>query len=170
MSARRFCRTPIALQLGDGAACDALGLPLPSSSTRLRTATRSWPAWSALDKVDPYFVELALRHELMHAEAFHYTRQTLGYPSDAPPRALVGEGDMALRGGVFRLGATRDAGFAFDNEKWSHPIVLEPPRLATAGDLRRVPQVSASRSIARTAGYGASTAGYRSPTTSRCGT
>ena len=30
---------------------------------------------------DAYFVELALRHELMHAEAFHYTRQTLGYPA-----------------------------------------------------------------------------------------
>jgi iron(II)-dependent oxidoreductase len=26
---------------------------------------------------DPYFVRLAVRHEDMHAEAFHYTRQTL---------------------------------------------------------------------------------------------
>ena len=42
-----------------------------------------------LDQADPYFVELAIRHELMHAEAFHYTRQTLGYPAppEAPPNA-----------------------------------------------------------------------------------
>ena len=33
------------------------------------------------DRADAYFVELAVRHELMHAEAFHYTRQTLGYPA-----------------------------------------------------------------------------------------
>ena len=33
------------------------------------------------DRADAYFVDLAVRHELMHAEAFHYTRQTLGYPA-----------------------------------------------------------------------------------------
>jgi iron(II)-dependent oxidoreductase len=84
-----------------------------------------------LESLNPYFVELAVRHELMHAEAFHYTRQTLGYPTLAErSRPLVGEGDMGCAGGVFRLGATPGDGFAFDNEKWSHPAVLEPFRIA----------------------------------------
>ncbi len=34
---------------------------------------------------------LRVRHELMHAEAFHYTRQTLGYPSP------LEEGENSLR-------------------------------------------------------------------------
>jgi iron(II)-dependent oxidoreductase len=95
-----------------------------------------------LESVDPYFVELAARHELMHAEAFHYTRQTLGYPGlPEESKSLVGEGDMACTGGVFRLGTTPGDGFAFDNEKWSHPVVLEPFRIArrpvTYGEYRR---------------------------------
>ena len=86
---------------------------------------------SRLEKVDPYFVELAVRHELMHAEAFHYTRQTLGYPGlPEKSRPVVGEGDLECAGGVFRLGARTGEGFAFDNEKWSHPLVLEPFRIA----------------------------------------
>src|SRR5438874_2024974 len=32
-----------------------------------------------------YFARLATRHEDMHAEAFHYTRQTLGYPAPQLP-------------------------------------------------------------------------------------
>jgi len=86
----------------------------------------------SLEKADPYFAELAVRHELMHAEAFHYTRQTLGYP--APGRSEVRasqlDGDLECPGGVFRLGAKPGGGFAFDNEKWSHPVVLEPFRIA----------------------------------------
>ena len=95
-----------------------------------------------LGGLDPYFVQLAVRHELMHAEAFHYTRQTLGYPGlPEIPRPLAGEGDMECAGGVFRLGAARGNGFAFDNEKWSHPVVLEPFRIArrpvTYGEYRQ---------------------------------
>ena len=83
---------------------------------------------------DPYFAELALRHEEMHAEAFHYTRQTLGYP--APPgmdvslQPLPGGADFEAPGGLYRLGAVEGEGFAFDNEKWSHPVVLQPFRIA----------------------------------------
>ena len=108
-------------------------LPLPSFADTL--AYRE----AVLDEVirnigrgsaDPYFVELALRHEEMHAEAFHYTRQTHGYP--APDVSLrEGEmGDAELPGGRFMLGAPRDQAFAFDNEKWTHPVVLEPFRIA----------------------------------------
>jgi gamma-glutamyl hercynylcysteine S-oxide synthase len=112
-------------------------LPLPSFADTL--AYRE----AVLDKVvqalksghaDPYFAELALRHEEMHAEAFHYTRQTLGYPAPAGMDVSFGapglNGDFEASGGLYRLGAERDKDFAFDNEKWSHPVVLEPFRIA----------------------------------------
>jgi iron(II)-dependent oxidoreductase len=103
-----------------------------------------------LDGLDPYFIELAVRHELMHAEAFHYTRQTLGYPGlPERPRPLAEGGDMECAGGVFRLGATPGEHFAFDNEKWSHPVVLEPFRIArqpvTYGEYRRFAEPPQSR-------------------------
>jgi iron(II)-dependent oxidoreductase len=82
---------------------------------------------------DPYFAELALRHEEMHAEAFHYTRQTLGYPAPdgmVPSFNSRATGDFEAPGGLYRLGAKKEEGFAFDNEKWSHPVVLEPFRIA----------------------------------------
>jgi iron(II)-dependent oxidoreductase len=87
------------------------------------------------DEDDAYFSQLAARHELMHAEAFHYTRQTLSYPAPriAAAKTHPGnrvEGDVELPGGPFRLGAAPDGGFAFDNEKWAHPVVLKPFRMA----------------------------------------
>jgi iron(II)-dependent oxidoreductase len=118
------------------------GLPLPSFSDTLAYRDEVLERVLRKGDADPYFLELALRHELMHAEAFHYTRQTLGYPApDGNARGLAGEGDMACAGGVFRLGATRNNGFAFDNEKWSHPVVLQPFRISrrpvTYGEYRR---------------------------------
>jgi iron(II)-dependent oxidoreductase len=117
-------------------------LPLPSFSDTLAYRDEVLERVLRKDDTDPYFLELALRHELMHAEAFHYTRQTLGYPApEAPKTGLAGEGDMQCAGGVFRLGAARDSGFAFDNEKWSHPVVLPPFRISrrpvTYGEYRR---------------------------------
>ncbi len=82
-----------------------------------------------------YFVQLALFHEDMHAEAFHYTRQTLGY-ADPLDRDNPGEGALdggvELPGGEFLLGAARNSGFHFDNEKWAHRVKLEPFRIAQA--------------------------------------
>jgi len=82
---------------------------------------------------DPYFAELALRHEEMHAEAFHYTRQTLGYPApegmDVSFTPLPTGADFEAPGGLYRLGSAPGE-FVFDNEKWSHPVVLEPFRIA----------------------------------------
>jgi iron(II)-dependent oxidoreductase len=110
-------------------------LPLPSFAETL--AYRDEVTARVLERLkagtaDPYFVSLAVRHEEMHAEAFHYTRQTLGYPApDLPEESpRLDEGDEAYPGGVFRLGALPGAGFAFDNEKWSHPVVLAPFRMA----------------------------------------
>ena len=108
-------------------------LPLPSFSETL--AYREAVLERVVENLqrgtaDPYFVELAVRHEEMHAEAFHYTRQTLGYPAPAFSVRTGEEGDADLPGGRFMLGAPRDQGFAFDNEKWSHPVVLEQFRIA----------------------------------------
>jgi len=83
-----------------------------------------------------YFVQLATFHEDMHAEAFHYTRQTLGYPDPfpAPAASIATTGanrdDVELPGGEFQLGAEPGAGFVFDNEKWAHPVRLAPFRIA----------------------------------------
>jgi iron(II)-dependent oxidoreductase len=79
---------------------------------------------------DPYFVQLAVRHEDMHAEAFHYTRQTLGYEGEGGPGPAGACGDRDYAGGVFRLGSTAEEGFVFDNEKWSHPLALAPFRMS----------------------------------------
>jgi iron(II)-dependent oxidoreductase len=89
------------------------------------------------DEDDAYFVRLAVRHEDMHGEAFHYTRQTLGYPAPAleareHPAGERVAGDAEIPGGVLALGAPHDAAFAFDNEKWSHPVVVRPFRIARA--------------------------------------
>ncbi|MGH7362733.1 MAG: selenoneine synthase SenA [Candidatus Methylomirabilales bacterium] len=99
-----------------------------------------------------YFILLSIFHEDMHAEAFTYTRQTLGY---SPPR-LAGlprgerkggpqeptglaelrggplPGDVEIPGGSFLLGATPEAPFVFDNEKWAHPVEVKPFALARA--------------------------------------
>ncbi len=83
-----------------------------------------------------YLAHLALFHEDMHAEAFHYTRQTLGYeapeleasaPSDG---AKAPGGDVEMPGGTLMLGAPRDSGYVFDNEKWAHPVEVAPFAIA----------------------------------------
>ncbi len=89
---------------------------------------------------------LAIHHADMHLEAFAYMRQTLGHPPppgmpDAPPDPASpaagsarpddrAEGDVALPGGRFRLGAPEDAAFAFDNELPGLEVELEPFRIA----------------------------------------
>jgi iron(II)-dependent oxidoreductase len=86
-----------------------------------------------------YFAELALYHEDMHGEAFAYTRQTLGYRKPHNVSAIDAfhgggplPGDVAVRGGDFRLGAEVTDGFVFDNEKWAHTVALAPFRIARA--------------------------------------
>jgi gamma-glutamyl hercynylcysteine S-oxide synthase len=85
-----------------------------------------------------YFAQLAAFHEDMHAEAFHYTRQTLGYEDPYLIKSEVGSrksevalsGDVELPGGTFMLGAAPDDGFVFDNEKWAHEVRIPPFRIA----------------------------------------
>lgn len=85
-----------------------------------------------------YFAQLAAFHEDMHAEAFHYTRQTLGYEDPFQEDRSLREahepltGDAELPGGVFQLGARPEDGFVFDNEKWAHEVRIAPFRIARA--------------------------------------
>ncbi len=80
-----------------------------------------------------YFIQLAILHEDMHAEAFHYTRQTLAYadPLRSAGGSVRGEtdtarGDTEVAGGTYLIGAPRNSGFHFDNEKWAHPVRVAP--------------------------------------------
>src|ERR1043166_6271151 len=84
-----------------------------------------------------FFVQLAAFHEQMHCEAFTYTRQTLAYsrPSIEGTGAVPAgdgsaSGEVALPGGKFWLGAARNHGFVFDNEKWRHQVTLAPFAIA----------------------------------------
>jgi len=105
-----------------------------------------------------YLIAYSVFHEDMHTEALTYTRQTLGYAAptfDLPratsvpisrdtnrgTRASAGEplGDATVSGGRLELGAARDVPFCFDNEKWAHPVEVEPFAIArtavTEGEL-----------------------------------
>jgi iron(II)-dependent oxidoreductase len=92
-----------------------------------------------LDDDDIYFVCLSVFHEDMHTEAFTYTRQTLNYPApqlslsmEPAPEAGPLPGDALIPGGTFLLGATPDEPFVFDNEKWAHPVDVNPFAIARA--------------------------------------
>ncbi len=82
-----------------------------------------------------YFCELSAAHEEMHNEAFTSTRQTLGYAGLHPDQAVAArgapcQGDAAVAGGDFMLGAPCGGQFVFDNEKWAHRVPLQPFSIA----------------------------------------
>ena len=80
-----------------------------------------------------HFVAYAITHHDAHAEALAYTRQTLGWPALAPdadsrsvPAGDPVNGDRHVAGGRLLLGGSRRQPFVLDNEKWAHPIEVEP--------------------------------------------
>jgi iron(II)-dependent oxidoreductase len=84
----------------------------------------------------------AVLHEDVHTEAITYTRQTLGYAVPQLP-GLSGTtivdvdagplpGDVEVPGGPHLLGALRSDPFAYDNEKWAHPVQVAPFSMARA--------------------------------------
>ena len=117
-------------------------LPLPALDATLDYMRRVLE--HVLERIDSdrggaldYFAQLAALHEEMHSEAFTYTRQTLGYPAPRVENAALplsvctsAPGDAEISGGDLMLGAAPDSGFVFDNEKWAHPIRIEPFRMA----------------------------------------
>jgi gamma-glutamyl hercynylcysteine S-oxide synthase len=113
-------------------------LPLPDlQATRaygdaVLQCVRARFAREAEDEMLQYFVRLSTFHEDMHAEAFLYTRQTLGYPDPGFefPQTSCSAGDIEIPGGTFELGAKRSREFVFDNEKWAHEVTVAPFRIA----------------------------------------
>ncbi len=108
-----------------------------------------------LDNRAAYFHLLPIFHEDMHGEAFTYTRQTLGYPAPsfassmwpepagtadrpetggAPSQASV---DVEWAGGEFQMGAPPGKAFVFDNEKWAHPVRVDPFAMARRATTQR---------------------------------
>jgi len=89
---------------------------------------------------ESYLYRLTCFHEDMHDEAFLYSRQTLSYPEPSLPDAVrpadanagPWPGDVPVDGGSWLLGSAPDASFAFDNEKWAHPVIVRPFRIARA--------------------------------------
>ncbi len=123
---------------------DRWDLPLPSVAE-----TRAYIE-EVLDRVEralsqgadtrrDYLAQYAVFHHDMHNEAYSYTRQTLNFPTPdlpGPARPISANGtltgDVDIPGGHFLLGASHDAGFVFDNEKWAHEVEIEPFRIARA--------------------------------------
>jgi len=91
--------------------------------------------------LDSYLYQFTTFHEDMHCEAFTWARQTLAYPTPrlalaatSPAQADAGSlhGDAQIPGGEFLLGATGDAPFVFDNEKWCHRVEMQPFHISRA--------------------------------------
>ncbi len=90
---------------------------------------------------DSFIYQFGIFHEDMHTEAFLWARQALAYPTPALAAATVvsaerGAGAYSgwaeIPGGEFLLGAPKNAPFLFDNEKWAHPVTVEPFEIAKA--------------------------------------
>ena len=86
-----------------------------------------------------YFAHLTLFHADMHIEAMLYSRQTLAlrapdfvsHPLPGAEKSISSPNtDVEVPGGTYFIGATRDAEFVFDNEKWAHPVELASFRIS----------------------------------------
>jgi len=88
---------------------------------------------------DSFIYQFGIFHEDMHTEAYLWARQTLAYQT--PALAIAADvsaertagpypGWVEVPGGEFQLGASKDAPFLFDNEKWAHPVTVEPFEIA----------------------------------------
>ena len=93
-------------------------------------------------EADSFIYQFATFHQDMHNEAYTYSRQTLGYPT---PTFSVSKdlnlnnddfgphpGDAQIPGGKFVLGASHNARFLFDNEKWAHEVMAYPFQISKA--------------------------------------
>ena len=90
-----------------------------------------------------HFALYSVLHYDWHTEAITYTRQTLGHPAPKLGNLPTGDtgspgspedgpvaGDVEVPATTFLLGATRDAPFSYDNEKWAHPVSVDAFRMA----------------------------------------
>lgn len=111
----------------------SLELPSPGATreylSRVREATLQLLHQSGETDDDLYFFRLALFHENMHCEAWHFMAQQLGIDLGPAmlaraPKATTATGEWRIPSGVRTLGV-QGAGFAFDNELNAHNAVLD---------------------------------------------
>ena len=111
----------------------SLELPNPDTTreylSRVREATLQLLHQSRETDDDLYFFRLALFHEDMHREAWHFMAQQLGIDlgpamQARAPKAAAAMGEWRLPAGV-RAQGVRGPGFAFDNEWVAHDVVVE---------------------------------------------
>ena len=90
---------------------------------------------------DVYLTRYAVFHEDMHTEAYTYSRRTLKYPAPTLSDVVLEDenydvggldGDVTIEGREFLLGANKNSGFCFDNEKWQHTITIKTFSIARA--------------------------------------
>ncbi len=90
---------------------------------------------------DSFIYQFGIFHEDMHTEAYLWARQILAYSTptlaiaaDVSAERATGQypGWAEVPGGEFLLGASENAPFLFDNEKWAHPVTIEPFEIAKA--------------------------------------
>ena len=91
--------------------------------------------------LDVYLTRYAVFHEDMHTEAYTYSRRTLSYTAPVFADSVLQDetydagpldGDVEIEGGHFLLGTGKNIDFCFDNEKWQHPVRIEPFAIARA--------------------------------------
>jgi iron(II)-dependent oxidoreductase len=135
---------PEAAQLYDSSSIphdDRWELPLPKMDetrdylARVHAEMKRRLPEGLASEAESYVYQLTTFHEDMHAEAFTYTRQTLGDPPPAfelseplPPAEPTGPwpGDVRIPGGTHVLGSDETVPFRFDNEKQPHTVEVEP--------------------------------------------
>ena len=90
---------------------------------------------------DSFIYQFGIFHEDMHTEAFLWARQALAHQTpvlaiaaDVSTERAAGSypGWAKVPGGEFSLGGSANAPFLFDNEKWGHPVAIEPFEIAKA--------------------------------------
>lgn len=110
-----------------------LDLPDPAATRRylaeVRADTLALLAQSGPDDDALYFFRLALFHEAMHIEAWHFMAQRLGVDlgpamTGRAPQASALMGEWRVPGGERVVGST-GSGFAFDNELGAHSLRVE---------------------------------------------
>jgi len=110
-----------------------LDLPDPAATRRylseVRAQTLALLAQSGPSDDALYFFRLALFHEAMHIEAWHFMAQQLGVDLGAAmtgrvPQASALAGEWQVPGGE-RLIGSAGPGFAFDNELGAHKLDVE---------------------------------------------
>lgn len=91
---------------------------------------------SALGELSPFVAELILQHEHQHDETILQTLQLAAPGTYAPARrpaaGAAARGTVSVEAGPFRMGASPEEGFSYDNERPDHELELPAFRIDRA--------------------------------------